>query len=341
MPDTQRFEPGLIPTHTTAAASSIARWVAQHHGLQVQQCHLIRRGLNDNYALRCADGSRYVVRLYAIRPRGEFNVDFEVSLLGHLDAHGVGVAAAVLTAQGCTHVQLQFPEGPRAMALFRHVEGTVPDSLEAFELTGRELANIHKVAQSYAGPQSRYTLNGHHLAERTFDYLRNYPELGTEVLEAYRKVVERLLGELREMAHGLTRVICHGDTHGFNNHVGTDAAGVTRALFFDFDDAGPGFLAYDLCVLPWSYLVRKSLKEPDELLIERWTHYLRGYRSGGGEFSEADMAALPLFVQLRHLWNMGEGVGRLHHWGTSPMPVDWLKKQLDVLESWQELQLAA
>ena len=42
--------------------------------------------------------------------------------------------------------------------------------------------------------------------------------------------------------------MCHGDTHGFNNHVYTDAEGVRRAAFFDFDDAGPGFLAYDLCV---------------------------------------------------------------------------------------------
>lgn len=334
-----KFDSDLVPTHTTAATVSIALWVEQHYGLKVQHCHLIRRGLNDNYALRSFDGKRYVVRLYSIRPRGDFNVQFEASLLIHLEKNGVGVAAPVMTTQRGTHVQLQFPEGLRAMAMFQHAEGIIPDSLEEFELTGHVLADIHRVAHDYSGPSSLYTLDGHHLAGRTSDYLRSYPELGPELVETYHRLVTHLLHELTEAESGLTRVVCHGDTHGFNNHVGTDAAGVRRAVFFDFDDAGPGFLAYDLSVLPWSYLFRKSLKEPDAALLERWKRYLHGYRSGGGEVSEADLAALPMFVQLRHLWNMGESLGRLHHWGTSAIPVDWLKKQVDVFAAWRVLDL--
>lgn len=341
MPDTQHHEPDLVPTHTTAATSSIARWVAQHHGLEVQQCYLIRRGLNDNYALRSAEGTRYVARLYSIRPRGGFNIDFEVALLAHLKAKGAGVAAAVPAADGRVHIQLQFPEGPRALALFRHAKGAIPDTLEEFELTGRTLAHIHEAARDYAGPPSRYTLDGHHLAGRTLGYLQAYPELGAELLETYRRLVHRLLEELAAVEGGLTRVVCHGDTHGFNNHVDTDAAGARKTVFFDFDDAGPGFLAYDLSVLPWSYLFRKSLKEPDDALRERWTHYLRGYRAGGGEVSERDLAALPLFLQLRQLWNLGEAAGRLHHWGTNSLPVDWLRKQVEVFEAWKGLDLRA
>ncbi len=139
----------------------------------------------------------------------------------------------------------------------------------------------------------------------------------------------------------MTRVVCHGDTHGFNNHVATDAAGKQAAVFFDFDDAGPGFLTYDLSVLPWSYLARKGLNEPNDELRERWTCYLRGYRAGGGQITEADLTALPLFVQLRSLWNLGEAAGRLHHWGTSSVPQDWLRKQLKVLEAWKALDLRA
>lgn len=332
-------DPDLVPTHTTASPASIARWVARHHGLEVRQCHLIRRGLNDNYALRSTDGSRYVARLYSIRPRGDFNVAFEVSLLAHLDAQGVGVAAAVPTADGGTHAELQLPEGLRALALFRHAEGAVPDALEDIELTGRTLAHIHMAAREYTGPPSRYTLDGHHLAGRTLGYLQAYPELDAGLLETYSQLVHRLLQELAAAEGGLTRVLCHGDTHGYNNHVHTDAAGTRKTAFFDFDDAGPGFLAYDLSVLPWSYLVRKNLKEPDDTLRERWAHYLGGYREGGGEVSESDLAALPLFLQLRHLWNLGEAAGRLHHWGTNSMPVDWMQKQGEVFEAWKALDL--
>lgn len=341
MPEARKQDPDLVPTHTTAATSSVAAWVARHHGLRVEQCHLIRRGLNDNYALRSADGTRYVARLYSIRPRGGFNVEFEVALLAHLAARGAGVAAPVLAAEGRTHVPLQFPEGPRALALFRHAGGVIPDALEDFELTGRTLARIHEAARDYAGPPSRYALDGHHLAGRTLGYLQAHPELDAELLETYGQLVHRLLDELAAVEGGLTRVVCHGDTHGFNNHVETDAAGNKKTVFFDFDDAGPGFLAYELSVLPWSYLFRKSLKEPDDTLRERWTHYLRGYRAGGGQVSERDLAALPLFLQLRHLWNLGEAAGRLHHWGTNSVPADWLRKQVDVFEAWRGLDLRA
>jgi len=337
MPATAQHDPDLVPTHTTAATSSVARWVERHHGLRVRQCHLIRRGLNDNYALRSEDGTRYVARLYSIRPRGGFNVDYEVALLQHLDAKGAGVAAPLRVSDGRSHVPLQFPEGPRALALFRHAPGAIPDTLEEFELTGRTLAGVHAAAHGYSGPASRYTLDGHHLAGRTLGYLRLHPELDAELLGTYEALVQRLLEELAAVEGALTRVTCHGDTHGFNNHVVTDAAGHRTNVFFDFDDAGPGFLAYDLCVLPWSYLFRKGLKEPDDTLRERWTHYLHGYRAGGGEVGEQDLAALPLFLQLRHLWNLGEAAGRLHHWGTNSVPLDWLGKQVDVMAAWKGL----
>ena len=70
MPAAAPIDLHLTVTHSTAAASSIAHWVAAHHGIEVQQCHLIRRGLNDNYAVRTPGGTRYVARLHAICPRG-------------------------------------------------------------------------------------------------------------------------------------------------------------------------------------------------------------------------------------------------------------------------------
>lgn len=334
-------DPGLVHAHTTAAPSSVIHWVTLRYGLNVKACHLIRRGLNDNYALLGGDGVRYVARLYSIRPRGEFNIDFETSLIEHLAAREVGVATLLRSLDGAGHARLQFPEGSRALAVFHHADGTVPEALDEFELTGHTLAQIHVASRDYAGPSSRYTLDGDHLVGRTWKYLQDYPELGAELLEAYRQRIQELQAELSNMESGLTRVICHGDTHGFNNHVYADARGVKRAAFFDFDDAGPGYLAYDLSVMPWSYLTRKMLKEPDDLLLQRWTHYLRGYRAAGGEIRDVDLASLPLFVQLRHLWNLGEAVGRLEHWGTSMAPVDWLQKQIDRMNPWRQLDLHA
>ena len=74
-------------------------------------------------------------------------------------------------------------------------------------------------------------------------------------------------------------------------------------------------------------------------LLKRWQQYLAGYRAGGGHITDADLAALPMFLQLRHLWNMGEGVARIHHWGANMMSADWIKKQLDVMAAWARLEL--
>ena len=331
--------PPISTSHTTVAAQAIADWVEQHYGLPVQQCHLIRRNLNDNYAVRAKDGSRYVARLCAIRPRGPFNVEFEVALLTHLHAQGVGVATPMMAESGANSISLPLPEGPRALVLFRHCDGAVPDTPEELHLTGATLAQIHIAAQSYAGPASRYVLDGHHLAGRTLDYLAAHPEVPPSVLDVYRQLIDRLLTELAEVEATLTQVMCHGDTHGFNNHVYIDAEGASRAAFFDFDDAGPGYLAYDLCVWLWSNLPRKAPMEPDDALLNRWHQYLAGYRTGGGLITNADLAALPLFIQLRHLWNMGEGVARVHHWGANLMSADWIKKQPDVMAGWGRLQL--
>lgn len=330
----------MVHAHTTAAPSSVVHWAKQHYGLDITQCHLIRRGLNDNYALS-GDGARFVARLYAIRPRGEFNIDFETSLLEHLASKGVGVAAPLKTLDGAAYVRLQFPEGQRALAIFQHADGATPETLDEFELTGHTLARIHVASRDYTGPASHYALNSDHLVGRTWTYLQDYPGLGAELLDAYRQRIQALQEEMASTESSLSKVICHGDTHGFNNHVHADPTGDRKAVFFDFDDAGPGYLAYDLSVMPWSYLTRKMLMAPDDLLEQRWRHYLRGYRAGGGEIREADLASLPMFLQLRNLWNLGEAVGRLHHWGTSMAPMDWLHKQIDRMDQWKKLDLRA
>jgi len=199
-------DPGLVSAHTTAAPSSVIHWAKQHYGLNVQQSHLIRRGLNDNYALLGSDGARYVARLCSIRSRGEFNIEFETSLIEHLAAKGVGVAAPLRTLDGACHARLQFPEGSRALAIFHHADGVVPETLDEFELTGYTLARIHLASRDYAGPASRYTLNSRHLVGRTWTYLQAYPSLDAGLLDAYQQRIQALQQELARVESGLTQV---------------------------------------------------------------------------------------------------------------------------------------
>jgi len=86
---------------------------------------------------------------------------------------------------------------------------------ETFQPTGT-LARSHQAARDYAGPPSLYTLDGRHLAGRTLGYLQAYPEIDAGLLNAYRCLVGRLLGQLAAIEGELTHVVRHADTHGFN-----------------------------------------------------------------------------------------------------------------------------
>ncbi len=139
---------------------------------------------------------------------------------------------------------------------------------------------------------------------------------------------------------GLTRVACHGDCHGSNNFMSDGADGSRIASFFDFDDAGPGWLSHELCVYLWVLLPRKAGGELTAPALERWQRYVQGYRSAR-LLGPDDFDGIAPFVAVRQFWLMGEYAGRIPVWGTQTMPTSWLRKQVELLASWVSLKTPA
>ena len=328
---------GLEVVHSVIAASSIARAIERHYAIgEAESCQLLRRGFNEMYEVQALDGRRYAARLSALRRRGPANVEYEVSLLRHIQSRGGGVAAPVLTDSNSPCIFLSAPEGQRALVLFEFLEGDVPGSALDMEVTGAGLAHLHLAAEDYAGPGSLYHLDMEHLLHRPLDWLLATPTVNDGLRQQFSLLAEALEKRLAD-TQGLSQVACHGDCHGHNNFIKRPMEGKATTSFFDFDDGGPGFLAYELAVLPWSLLLRKSLAEPDADALEKWQHFLAGYKSQRA-VSDTDTAAIPLFISIRHFWLMGEYASRAHHWGSQAMPTAWLTKQVDLLRSWQNLQ---
>lgn len=71
----------------------------------------------------------------------------------------------------------------------------------------------------------------------------------------------------------------------------------------------------------------------------RWNHFISAYQAVR-PLSEADVAALPMFVAVRQFWLLGEYAGRVPVWGSQAMPLDYLQRQVKVLTQWEGLQLA-
>ena len=125
----------------------------------------------------------------------------------------------------------------------------------------------------------------------------------------FRGLAARLRSRIEAMA-GLSQAVCHGDAHGSNNFIAVDAQGRKVAAFFDFDDCGPGYLACELAVYPWSLHPRTEDGQLSETAILRWKQFLKAY-CGVRPLSAADLKAVPAFIAARQFWLMGEYAGRV------------------------------
>ena len=322
---------------TTPTGDAMARCVARDYAVpQVVACELLRRGFNHVYGLRFADGQRAVARLSADRPRGVPNTAYEAALLAHLKARGAAVAAPLPTRAGAAATTMDLPEGSRTLMLFEHLDGDAPgEALADIEATGRGLARLHDAGQDYQGPASHYVLELPYLLDASLQRLNTAPTMDDALREAFGATAQRLNARIAAMP-ALTRVACHGDCHGSNNFMTDGPGGARVASFFDFDDAGPGWLAYELCVYLWVLLPRKAGRPLDDAAHERWRRYLAGYRSVR-PLAPADFDAIAAFVAVRQFWLMGEYAGRLDVWGTQSMPTAWLREQVGLLTHWTTL----
>jgi len=328
----------LAAAYSTVPAAEIARVLAVTHDLGgAVRCSLIRRGFGDTYRVAAPDGRRYAARLSGHHARGGYNLDYETALLAHLQRRGVAVAAPVPTRDGALWRKVPTAEGPRALALFDYLHGPPPmTDLDDVGLMGRELAAIHREGANYAGPPSLQVLDVQHLVRRPAALLAAAPHLGQDLRAQVMTLADEVAEGLARL-EGLSQVACHGDCHGFNTLMVTDEAGERRGAFFDFDDGGPGPLAYDLAVYLWSILQRLGTSPMEARHRTVWQAFLKGYGQVR-PIAAADLAAIPLFVRAREIWFLGQYADHLDYWGTENVTPAWVRTRLAALSAWDDVR---
>ncbi|GAA0798563.1 phosphotransferase enzyme family protein [Cupriavidus gilardii] len=321
--------------YSTVAAEEIARIVERAYGGATAACSLLRRGFNDVYEVRLHDGRHGVARLSSRRARGEPNIGYETALLLHLAGAGALVCVPWQTVEGQMSVAVPATEGVRHLVAFDYLQGIAPsqDAANA-ELLGRGLAILHVSGRGYRGPASLYDLELPHLLDLPLKAILEAPTMDHELRGHFSHIAIAAVDKLGDLRR-LSKVHCHGDCHGGNNVIMERVHGVPEAAFFDFDDAGPGFLAYDLAVYLWSILQRMSADKPR--LEENWKSYMRGYRSVC-PVSKVDFDAIMAFVVVRHVWYIGEYASRSHEWGSERIPRSWLEQQVQLMKAWLSLR---
>jgi Ser/Thr protein kinase RdoA (MazF antagonist) len=297
------------------------------------ECILLQRGFNDSFSIRTPDRARYVLRISGRRRRGHADVDAETGFLAYLDSVGVRVSTAVPTRAGSLFCEAAMSEGPRPAALFRYAEGRPPnlDSAEDARAQGMTLARIHAAAERFPGRQAgRYRLDLDHLLHRQVAAVMELKEVKEETRRYLSELSSRLDASV-EALPDLNWTRCHGDCHGVNAHIVTEGPNAGQAQFFDFDDGGFGYLAYDLAVYLWAQVSFQRRRHA------MWFAFVDGYRSVR-PIAQADLDAVTLFVPIRHIWLMGEYAGRVAEWGTASMT--WLGQQEEFLRAWEAEKLS-
>jgi Ser/Thr protein kinase RdoA (MazF antagonist) len=324
----------LRVTYSTATTDAVATLVNASYDLPgPPECILLQRGFNDSFLIRTPDQTRYVLRLSGRRRRGDADVDAETRFLAYLDSAGVPVAAAVPTRTGALFCRAEMPEGFRPAVLFRYAEGRSPglDSPKDARAQGITLARIHTAADKFRDRETgRYRLDLDHLLHRQVAAVAELTEVPEKARLYFSELSSRLDTSVRAL-EDLSWTRCHGDCHGANARIVTDGPEAGQARFFDFDDGGFGYLAYDLAVHLWA---QTSFQRHRHAI---WLAFIDGYRSIR-PIAPQDFRAVALFVPIRHIWLMGEYAGRVTEWGTETMT--WLGQQEVFLRAWEAEKLS-
>ncbi len=319
----------LRAAYSTSDIDAIAGFVAHHYDFEgTITCQLLQRGLNDVYLVRSSGGDRYVFRLSQHRARGPADVKAETAFLLHLAQSGVPVASPIAARSGSLFVEGRASEGRRPGVLFRALDGREPQETDLGDAwaNGKTLGLLHEAAASFSCSGALYNLDLEHLLWRPLDAIeRSGLVEDVEIFNDIKEVAKRT-SEAIEAFGELTRTYCHGDCHGFNARIDSEG----QAVFFDFDDCGPGYLAYDLSVFLWANVSFGRKSTP------RWSAFIEGYRTVR-PINPVDLEAALYFVIIRHFWLMGEYASRVNEWGSNT--VGWIAREAIFLKTWESEQL--
>jgi Ser/Thr protein kinase RdoA (MazF antagonist) len=295
-------------THSLLHTDDLARLVEEQYAIAAPvTVRLLNRGFNDTYLVTDVEGDRRVLRVYNRDKywiRSDSDLHFELDLLEHLAAAGLGVIRPYPRTVGDRLGRLTAPEGERCFALFTHAPGTpsyegavTADQWHEF---GAGIARMHLEMDAFQTGHDRYHLDEAILVHRPLASLAPYAESGRAeaALVELGELGERLTDELRRLRAipGASGII-HADLHRGNTHVDDDGRFVT----FDFDHCGFGLRAYDLVSL------YRGPDSPDEDR-DRWTAVLAGYQQVR-PLSPAEMDGFPALAGCRAMWDIGDWLG--------------------------------
>lgn len=278
--------------YSTLAPRTVVERVVPHYQIPtVQDCQFWHRGLSDIYLLETVE-KPYILRISHCHWRNQSEIEFELELLDFLRQQRIPVAYPIHTVDDRLYIEINAPEGKRYASLFTYAPGTVPvgdlNAEQAFKL-GETVAKVHQAGLSFRSQAYRQALTSEYLLDDSWRSLR--PFLDGED-DAY---VESAIVDIKTQLQDLPKTapywsICWGDPHSGNAHFTPD----NQITLFDFDQCGHGWRAFEIGKFRQVALntgVGRTIRAA----------FLAGYTSVS-PLSEFELAAIPAFTQMAHIW---------------------------------------
>lgn len=309
-------------TYSQLSAESVGRLVASHYALgQPLRSKFYVLGLHDNYLVE-SGGERFILRLYRNDWRSEEQVLFELELLTHLRDRNAKVAGPVRTIGGELCFRVESPEGERVAALFYYAEGYAPEnaiSVDECEMLGRTVADVHRLAETFATPYSRPVLDVPYLLDESVKKITPFIE-GNE-----RAYLGGLKEKLRCALPKIPKVpgmfgICMGDVNSKNVHITRDG----KMTLFDFDQCGYGYRAFEI----GKFASSLSSNKMKSALLNAFLHGYEEIR----KLSSVERESIRYFELVALIWVMAIHAQNVDRIGYKLLEKPFWDRRLDILK---------
>lgn len=316
----------IIITHSFISGSSLLNLLKDRYDIEsADECVLLDIGQNDTYLVRSMS-RRYIARVYSAGIRSISEIQYELDLLLYLDSKGAQVSLPVYDKNGELFFLIPTPEGERIVVLFTYVRGS---SLSVGRNTNRQygsaVAELHNRMTGFKSDYYRRSLDLKLLVEKPLKIIRPFLRHRKADIDYLIWISEELWSRLLELPlKALEWDVCHGDLHGGNGRIDTKG----EVAFYDFDDCGMGWRAYELGVFAWSSHEHNQLDEV-------WPGFIEGYLSKR-KLDRIDIKAISYFAVARCFWEMGLQASRADDWGHALVDDDYFNDQLESIEKWEK-----
>ena len=278
--------------------------------------YLFKHGHHDTYRITTRQRP-YLLRVYAANSCTADQIRAEIDLLNILATHDIPVPTAVPREDGNCLQAVNAPEGSRYAVLFYDTVGQPSQRLTAEQSRqwGQTTALLHTLTDQHAPVYDRPHYDTIQFINEPLAMLKTFQPYAhrKKSIQYLKEVAVILKDEVQRLpCEAPVYGLCHAnlvlDTVYFTDH--------QPPMLTNFDEFGYSWRVYDLAIVFWTHIFDRNTIYKGRKRVR--DAFLNGY-IGVRSLSDDEQRALPSFVLLHHLRQLGQDI----RWG-GQLGINWM-----------------